>query len=363
MLIAGIMTGTSLDAIDVAVCNVGYSEGALHITLVTHTQAPYPDSVLASVTAALAGTASMSELSALPFRLARAFADVVAGMDVKGLELLAVHGQTVWHEPPHSTWQMVSAPALASLSGVPVVADFRSADVALGGQGAPLVPVFDHATLVSDVPRVALNVGGMANITLLPANARREEVRAFDTGPGNVLIDAVCRMSFGKRFDDQGTFAESGVVIPRALSELKQHPFFSAEPPKSTGRELFGQVMAEDLWKRYSHPSIPAEDLVATLTELTAWSVTDHVQRYQPETRELVVSGGGAYNRFLLRRIEAMLPGIRVMTSSELGIPIAAKEAMAFAYLGWLTWHNLPGNLPSVTGASREAVLGSISKT
>ncbi len=365
MVVAGIMTGTSVDAIDVAVCQITAVEEHHQIRLLRYTQAPYPPHVEELVQTALAGKATLAHLTRLPFDLAHAYADALQGAlaDV-GVRpaLIAVHGQTLWHEPPHGTWQAFSAPALAARTGYPVVADFRAADVALGGQGAPLVPMFDLAVFRSTQATVVLNIGGMANVTLLPEQAREENVRAFDTGPGNVLIDAICQKTFGKRFDANGSIAAAGRIIPRALEQLQQHPYFSFPPPKSTGREFFGAALAEELWKSYAHPSVPGEDLVTTVTELTAWSIADHIQRYQPDTRTVITSGGGVHNNYLMHRLGQRLPGINIISSEEAGVHPDAKEAMAFAYLGWRTWHGMHGNLPSVTGASRTVQLGSITK-
>ena len=230
----------------------------------------------------------------------------------------------------------------------------------MGGQGAPLVPIFDHAFLKGSVDRIALNIGGMANITLLPTDGSIDSLRAFDTGPGNILIDAACRFTFGKRFDEGGMFARAGKVIDELFDAMKTHPFFADEPPKSTGREQFNDTLVETLHNRYVQQALPAEDFIATMTEVTAWSIADHVQRYQPSTRELIVSGGGVHNSFLLERLRSHLPDVSIRSSSEVGIDPDAKEAMCFAYLAWLTLMRRLGNVPSVTGARASAILGSI---
>lgn len=365
MLIAGIMTGTSLDAIDVAICDI-QPKGSRHsVTLVYFFSAPYPDHVLELVKGALADATSVNSLAALQFELAHAFAAAVQQAESNArvqVEAVAVHGQTLWHEPPLCTWQAGNGAALSALLNRPVVHDFRSADVALGGQGAPLVPIFDYAMFANDVNRIALNIGGMANVTLLPAGCREDAVRAFDTGPGNVLINAVCKQSFGKHYDNGGRIARAGQVIPHALVTLRAHPFFAAEPPKSTGREIFGDEMASNLWRTYAHPSAPSEDLVTTLTELTAWSIADHIHRFMDDCTEIIVSGGGSYNTFLLERLASYLPTVKISTSTDYGVDVQAKEAMAFAYLGYRTLHDLHGNIPTVTGATKKVVLGSISR-
>lgn len=371
MIVAGIMTGTSLDAIDVAICDISL-EGDRHaVTLLSFTSAPYPEDVAELIHAALNGTATMEQLSDLPFLLSRAYADALTPFHpstLPPLTLIGIHGQTLWHHPPISTWQGASGPALSALLNLPVVHDFRSADVALGGQGAPLVPIFDRAVFSSETEdRVALNIGGMANITLLPNNRKTEQpnnrignVRAFDTGPGNVLIDAICKRTFGTKYDPNGKFARAGMINQRALEAMMAHPYFAMEPPKSTGREVFNDAMADELYRKYAHPSVPSEDLIATVTELTAWSICDHIRRYQPSTSEVIVSGGGVHNSFLMDRLRTHLPKMRFTSSADHGVDPDAKEAMCFAYLAALTWHGLPGNLPSVTGASRAVVLGSI---
>lgn len=366
MIVAGVMTGTSVDAIDVAICRFPTDPTLpFSVELLYYSQTPYSPELQAAVTRALSGESSLEELALLPFDLARAFANSVkSAMNASALvpDVVGVHGQTLWHCPPRATWQSVSGPALSALLGLPVVYDFRSADVALGGQGAPLVPMFDLALFRSSKPRVALNIGGMANVTLLPPDGYHGMVKAFDTGPGNILINSICRLSFGKQFDEDGKIAASGIVLERALNELQSMEYFRESPPKSTGREVFGEDLAERMWKRYSHPSIPAEDLVTTVTELTAWSIADHILRYHPETTEVIVSGGGVHNTFLMNRIQSLLSGINVVSSSFYGLNPDAKEAAAFAYLAWLTWHQQPGNLPSVTGATARVVLGSIAR-
>ncbi len=366
MLIAGLMTGTSLDGIDVAVCDVD-DDG---VRLRSFATSPYSEATFNLVTLALNGEASTLELCDLPFALATDYATAITAIldtelanDTRTkLDAVGIHGQTIWHNPPRSTWQAGSGSALAALIGVPVVHDFRAADVAVGGQGAPLVPIFDWLSLRSDTKdRVALNIGGMANITLLPHDGQLESLRAFDTGPGNILIDSAAMQTFGKRYDDGGSIAAAGRIIPSLLEHVKTLPFFALDPPKSTGRELFNDAFVSELHRRFQHPSAPSEDFVTTLTEVVAWSIADHITRLQPSTQELVCSGGGVHNTFLMQRLAHYLPNVRIMNTDEFAIPADAKEAMCFAYLAWLTLHGLPGNVPSVTGASRRVVLGSIS--
>jgi len=363
MLIAGIMTGTSLDAIDVAVCDIQHKGDRHSVSLVAFSSHPYADETIAMIRAAVAEQASMQDLCDIPFALARDYAAALAEhCAAHPIEAVAIHGQTLWHHPPVSTWQAASGPALSALINLPVISNFRDADVALGGQGAPLVPVFDAATLASDHDVVALNIGGMANITILPATDDHAAVRAFDTGPGNVWIDAAARITFGMSFDANGATARAGVVVASFFEELKRLPYFSAEPPKSTGREMFSEAEARQLITRYAHPSAPLEDVVTTMTELTAWSIADHIRRYAPSTTEIVASGGGVRNSYLMERLAYHCAEQTLNTSVRVHPHAQAKEAMAFAYLGWLTLNSLPGNLPSVTGARRSAVLGTVAR-
>lgn len=367
MVVAGIMTGTSVDAIDIAVCEI-LEEGDRHaISLLSFSSAPFEEDLRESIMGAINGQASMEELSDLPFRLASAIgtaAGAHAAQHGRRPDFYAVHGQTLWHHPPTSTWQALSGPALSAILCAPVVHDFRSADVAVGGQGAPLVPIYDHAAYGNshhDV--VSLNIGGMANMSILKAGGAADDVIAFDSGPGNAWIDAAARITFGKSIDAGGAIARSGRSLPPMLAEMQTIPYFAASPPKSTGRELFRLEELKRLITRYSHPSAPLEDVVTTVTELTAWSIADHLQRYAPSAPEVMISGGGSQNVYLVERIRALCQQTGLDRRVIVDPLWAEKEAMAFAYLGWRTWRGLPGNIPSVTGATRPVVLGTIART
>lgn len=366
MLVTGIMTGTSVDAIDLATCDIESKGGRHAVSLRSFTSSPFSDDLRELILCCMAGQASIEELSDLPFALARAYAScfeehcIAHGVQP---ELIAVHGQTLWHHPPVSTWQSASGPALSALTHLPVVSDFRSADVAVGGQGAPLVPMYDHTVYGSDdISRVALNIGGMANMTVLPAGGAIEPLIAFDCGPGNVWMDHAARITYGKRYDSNGSIARAGRVLTPMLAEMKSSPYFIADPPKSTGRELFTTSELQRLVTKYSHPSSPLEDVLTTVTELTAWAISDHIMRYAADCHELIISGGGSQNTYLVERIGTQLleAGSRCRVTVD---PLwAEKEAMAFAYLGWRTLHGLAGNVPSVTGAQRPVILGTIAR-
>jgi len=263
-----------------------------------------------------------------------------------------------------STLQIAEEAVIAEVIGAPVVADFRTADVAVGGQGAPLVPMVDYLLLRDGREgRVALNIGGIANVTVIPARARPEDVFGFDTGPGNMVTDALVRhVTRGKkRYDASGRFAARGAVVEPLLSELLRLPFFRQRPPKSAGREQFGAWFVEKYFLR--HSGAGSSDLLRTATELTARTISDALERFvfpRVKIHRLIVSGGGAHNRFLLQRLKDLLPQLFLTLSDDFGLPVDAKEAIAFAVLADRTMHGLPGNLPSVTGAHRAVILGKL---
>ena len=359
--VVGIMTGTSLDGIDIASCII--EDGSPErIVLDAFSTLPYPEELLEQVRFALDHPCTAAQVLHVDMQLAHAYADAVRAVaGSQAIDAVGMHGQTMWHEPPVGTWQAGNATALAALLGVPVVADMRTTDVVLGGQGAPLVPLFDQTVFGGQMHHVAaLNIGGMANVTSLPPTASTAPITAFDTGPGNVLIDAAARMLFGKQRDDDGAIASAGRVIPRLLDDLLQHPFVQQAPPKSTGRETFTDTTMTELIRRYGHGSIPSEDVVATITEFTARSIADQIPRFLPDATTVIVSGGGVHNTWLMTRLQALLAPRTVVRSDIMGIPSDAKEAMCWAFLAWRTMAGRPGNVPTVTGASRAAVLGTI---
>jgi anhydro-N-acetylmuramic acid kinase len=278
------------------------------------------------------------------------------------LSFLAFHGQTIWHQPPVVSWQLGEPAVLAERFGVPVIANFRARDVAAGGQGAPLVPVADVLLFGNpEAPRVLLNLGGMANLTYVRRRAMEDGAFAFDTGPGVAVLDAVARLvDSSLPYDRDGRLARRGKVHEDLVADLLQDPFFAAEPPKSTGRERFGRPYAELL-----HARAPGPDGVATAVALTARSVAGAIARWVPERPEIVVSGGGTHHPELMERLAQALEGAwdqvpRITLFDQLFFPGDAKEAVAFALLGYLTLHGQPGNLPAATGARGARVLGCV---
>jgi anhydro-N-acetylmuramic acid kinase len=380
------MTGTSIDGVDAAV--VEFSADAAHgrhaLRLLAHLTKAFPDGV-AERLAALAGSQGIStaDVSLANAGLAAIYAEAVrevcsqAGVNVEALDGVGTHGQTIWHQPQpaafglpgvRSTLQIGSPSALAQHLGVTVVGDFRTADVALGGQGAPLAPMFDYEFLRRDDENVvALNLGGIANITIMAARAQERDVIAFDTGPSNLLIDAATLKFFGKRYDAGGTIGLAGRTLPRLLEALKEEPYIIQSPPKSTGRELFNAEYLERALKFTYFDAQPAEDVVRTVTEFTAWSIAENIRRFAVDTKfannlptRIIASGGGIHNRCLMTALAEQVPAMTLTTTEEMGIPADAKEAMFFAYFAYRTLGGLHSNLPSVTGASKEAVLGAI---
>ena len=381
-LAVGLISGTSLDGIDAALVRISGQAGRPRVDLLAFHTFPYPARLRRQLLQLAGGEAvSTAALSEINFRLGALFGRAVERLcrrqrvKLSSLHCIGSHGQTIFHQGrssggrkgprhPASTLQLGEPSLIAARCGVTTVADFRPTDMGLGGQGAPLVPLVDY--LLFAHPRlgtVALNIGGIANITVIPRGGRQEDVVGFDTGPGNMVIDALVRRhTRGKQnFDRNGRIASHGFVIPQVLKKCLSHSFLRLRPPKSAGREQFGADFVGKILKAgASHRS---QDLIATATELTVVTIVEALKRFVlPRTPvdRLIVSGGGAHNRHLMRRLGEMLPGTRLQQSHEFGIPEDAKEAIAFALLAERTLKGLPGNLPAVTGATRPAILGKV---
>ena len=410
MIVAGVMSGTLADGINVALVRVGVARdsgfgrsasdtgvrgrGPLRlplragprqtIKLLGHAEYSYPAKVRAAVLSAMnANQASVADLARLNFLLGELYADAVLATErqfrVKA-DLVGCHGQTLYHQGEAqaflgrkiaATWQTGEAAVIAARVGVPVVSDFRPADVAAGGKGAPLVPYLDYLLFRDPkIGRIVQNIGGIANLTAIPAGADASEVFAFDTGPGNMVIDAVTEALFGRAFDRGGKIAGSGEVLESVLEAMLRRNFFKAKPPKTAGREEFGREFVGEFLRQCR--GARKEDVVATATALTARSIADAVRRFVMQKsgaaaknpfREMILSGGGARNTTLVGMLaDSLAPlGIQLRFSDELGLPSEAKEAVAFAVLAYETWHQRASNVPSATGAQRAVVLGKIS--
>ncbi len=406
MIVAGVMSGTSADGINVALVRIsdemrsgsrgkrsagtgnrrqarpGHTDLCRTIKLLSHAEYSYPAKVRATVLSAMnADLANVADLSRLNFLLGELYADAVLATQrqfrVKA-ELVGCHGQTLYHQgDPQSylgrkvvaTWQTGEAAVIAARVGVPVVSDFRPADMAAGGKGAPLVPYLDYLLFRDRAfGRIVQNIGGIANLTAIPAGADASRVFAFDTGPGNMVIDAVMESLFGQPFDRGGQIAASGDVLEPVIGSMLLRKFFRTKPPKTAGREEFGREFVREFLRECGNAS--KQDIVATATALTARTIAEAVRRFvvvrssvKRSFREMILSGGGVRNATLVRMLgEELAPlKIRLRFSDEFGLPSEAKEAVAFAVLAFETWHRRTSNIPSATGAKQAAVLGKIS--
>jgi anhydro-N-acetylmuramic acid kinase len=418
LLVLGLMSGTSADAIDVALARVSGRPPDLRPRLLAHTSIKFPTAVRKEILRlAEQRPISAGELSQLNFRLGEVFAEAVLAackqfrVPAKKIALIGSHGQTIFHQgvpvhylgrPTASTLQIGEPSIIAARIGITTIADFRPADIALGGQGAPLVPYADYLLFChARLGRVCLNLGGIANITVLPAAAQPSQIFAFDTGPANMLIDAlVSHFTDGRqRYDKNAAIARTGHSNPALVDELLRDPYLKQTPPKSTGREYYGRAYVENLLAAgRKHKAKPA-DLIRAATIFTALSVVDALNRFvlpRHKMDELIISGGGARNPLILAQLAAALSNpqptqlqmavgapnavsvrptqpkthrpatqrntpIEILTSAKLGVPEQAKEAFAFALMAYETFHQRPANLPSATGASGSAILGKIS--
>jgi anhydro-N-acetylmuramic acid kinase len=362
------MSGTSLDGIDAALVEIDHGS----VRLVAFEVRPYAHGERQRLLDVVYGDASVRDVTLLHTQVGEWSAEAVrlvlesAGVEPSELSFVASHGQTVWHEPARATLQIGCAHTIAERIGARVVHDFRSRDVAAGGQGAPLVPLADAMLFGSaDHGRALLNVGGMANVTWVPRLGALDGVMAFDTGPGVAVIDAVTRLvDPSVSFDRNGDRAAAGVARDSVVEEILRLPFFAAPPPKSTGREVFGDAFAEQLVRRVRalDPSTSDDDAVATALGLTVRSIADQLDRWLPSgpQPDLLVSGGGARNPVLMQRLADRLDGWDVRRFDEEFFDGDAKEAVAFAYLGWRALLGEPGNVPAATGAKGPRVLGSV---
>jgi anhydro-N-acetylmuramic acid kinase len=416
LLILGLMSGTSADGIEAALVRVsglppkGGAPPNLNSKLLNHTTLAMPQPIRKKILQIAEGTPfPAAEISQLNFRLGQLFAEAALAACKKfrispnRLDLIASHGQTIFHQgqpvpflgkPTRSTLQIADGSIIANLTGVTTISDFRPADVAVGGQGAPLVPFADYLLYRHEkLGRVALNLGGIANVTVIPARARPQDVFAFDTGPANILLDAlVSHFTRGRqRFDKNAALARRGHLNNALIYRLMKDPYLKLRPPKSTGRELFGARYVKDLLTFARKHDIRPAELLYTVTYFTAESVVDALRRFvlpKHKISQLIVSGGGAHNPLLMSQLKTLLKmdsssptrhlpalskaegplvtrhfssSIEVLPSSQLSIPTEAKEALAFALLAHETFHHRSSNLPSATGAHRPAILGKIS--
>lgn len=383
--VVGMMSGTSVDGVDAALVEIGGKETAPGVKLLAFRNTPFPKEVREGIfTLFKPATATVDKVGAMNFLLGQIYAQAAleviraAGLTPGEVDLIGSHGQTIWHAPAEEqywgrpvryTVQIGEGAVIAQETGITTVSDFRVADMAAGGQGAPLVPFSEYLLYRREEECILLqNIGGIGNMTVMPAAARPEEVYAFDTGPGNMIIDAVIsHLTGGKQsYDAGGAMAARGRVNGELLARLRKEPYYALPLPKTTGRELFGTQYTAGILEWAREHKVSDEDLLATVTDLTAWSIEDAYRRYVlPKHRavELVVGGGGGYNKTLLGFLSARFAplGILVRTQEDLGWNSDAKEAVAFALMADCCVRERPNTLPSVTGAKRPVVMGKIS--
>ncbi len=370
------MSGTSADGVDAAVVDIDRGK----IRLLTFEMFSYPAALRRQILSLCRPeTARLEDICHYNFVLGEVFADAViklcskSGISQNSIDLVGSHGQTIYHNPRgkqygrtmiRSTLQIGEPSVIAQRTGITTVADFRPRDMAAGGEGAPLVPYADHILYGhKQLNRAVQNIGGIANVTFLPGDCKQNDIIAFDTGPGNMIIDGVVRlMSEGKRhYDRSGKMAAQGMVDKTFLNEMLRHPFFRRHPPKSTGREEFGTPFAEQIYQRGAKKGLGDADIVAIVTAFTARSIAQSYRRFLPVMPdEIILCGGGAHNETLVEMLRSELSEVKMLSTDDFGISVDAKEAVSFAILAWATIKGLTNNVPGATGAEQPVVLGKI---
>ncbi|WP_231495758.1 anhydro-N-acetylmuramic acid kinase [Paucisalibacillus sp. EB02] len=378
----GIMSGTSLDGIDVAVVKISEEEENVQLELTHFDSIPYSAEVKQEILELCdPAKANIQMISSMNMLLGRLYGEAAltvikaSGLQPEDIAFISSHGQTIFHQPEAitigihnvtSTLQIGDISTIAEQTGITTVGDFRTRDMAVGGQGAPLVPYADYLLFRDkEIGRVLVNIGGITNLTILPANGNEDLVKAYDTGPGNMIMDYFAkRITNGKQgYDKNGELASGGKVIHDWLEDLLNEPYYALEPPKSTGRELFGEEYASSLWDTADKLAISLVDRIATVTKLTAVTLTDQIKLHleSANIQEVFISGGGCYNPTLMREIESGLPtDIKLRKMDEIGMPADAKEAMVFALLGYQYLNKRTNNFPPATGAKRKVMLGKV---
>ena len=375
MLAVGLMSGTSLDGVDTVLCEISGQDESTKVKQLYFKTYDIPESLRTKIRKCCSRELIPVDLiCSLNFELGYLFADSVkslckdANVKLEDLSFIASHGQTIFHIPkPYddyvpSTLQIGEAAIIANECKTKVISNFRVMDMAVGGEGAPLVPYSETLLYSEENQAVALqNIGGIGNVTVLPKKGDTKKVIAFDTGPGNMMIDEAVRTFYGKKYDTDGYYARQGNLISSLAAELKEHPYFNLEIPKTTGREMFGEHFTKSILEKYH--SCEPNDLIHTFTWFTAYSIAYHYKKYlisEYGLKKCIIGGGGAYNSYLLELIRNEIPEVTVMTQEEHGFSSEAKEALAFVILGNQTYHRRPSNVPSATGAKKSVILGQI---
>lgn len=374
--VAGLMSGTSADGVDAAITDINTD----NVKVLTFDTFAYPADLRNNILELCRGkSCSVADISNLNFAIGEVFAESViklckkSGIKLNSIDLIGSHGQTIYHNPKgkrfgkkivRSTLQIGEPSVIAYRTGIKTVADFRPKDMAANGQGAPLVPFADYFLFRDKkVNRAIQNIGGIANVTYLPANCKPQDIIAFDTGPGNMIIDRMISIiTKGKqKFDRNGKLAAKGKIDKKTLNNLLGHPYFKISPPKSTGREEFGNSYFVPLYKNLKKKKISSENILATLTAFTAISIAQAYQRFLPRMPdEVILCGGGARNRTLVKMLKQELGKTKIILSDELGINCDAKEAISFAILAYASINGIANNIPNATGAKQPLVLGKI---
>lgn len=374
-LVVGLMSGTSLDGVDAALVDIQGVGETTKVQLLHFYQGTIPQNLKEEIKQAMdPGKSGIDLICSLNFKLGYWFADAVktvcreARISLGQVDLIGSHGQTLYHQPQNegnllkSTLQLGEAALIAYETETLVVSNFRSMDLAAGGEGAPLVPYVDYLLYRSNRHRALQNIGGIGNVTVLPALCSLDDVIGSDTGPGNMMIDELCLQLVNEPYDHEGRIAATGKVHLPLLQELLEHPFITKKPPKTTGREAFGKAFVDELLMKWGSQLSP-QDLIATATQFTASSIAHHYKNFILRTQPLddvIIGGGGAENRTLVRKIQEELPMCKVLVQEDLGFSSHAKEAIAFAVLANETVHRSGGNVPKATGARRRVVLGQL---
>lgn len=375
MLAVGLMSGTSLDGVDAVLCDIQGVDTQTTVKQIAFDTYPLPENLREKIALCCENkSVTAGHICSLNFEIGLLFAQAVKNICQKGnvctkdLAFVASHGQTLYHIPKDtseyvaSTLQIGEPAIIAQQCGCLVISNFRTKDMAWSGEGAPLVPFSEYILYRDQYHSVGLqNIGGIGNVTIIPANAGLDDIYAFDTGPGNMMIDYAMQVLYKKPFDNHGKIAQKGKLIPTLQKELIKHPYMSQKPPKSTGREMFGVPYTDYLLKKYSMYSM--EDLVATLTWFTSWSIAESYRKFvlpKDSLYEVILGGGGAHNLAIQNFLKQELDSIHIVTQEEKGFSSDAKEAIAFVILGNQTLHRKPSNVPSATGAKQSAILGQI---
>lgn len=375
MYCVGLMSGTSLDGIDAALVKISGYGLDTHVELIEFDTYKIPLEIKDEIKkACLNNSPSTALICSLNFKLGYLFSDAVknickkANISTDELEFVATHGQTIYHIPKSienyipSTLQIGEPSIIAYESNVKVISNFRTMDMAAGGEGAPLVPYSEFILYGGRGENIALqNIGGIGNVTVIPAVKDMREIYAFDTGPGNMMIDEACSKLFGVSYDENGDIAKSGKLCETLMEELKSHPYINLKPPKTTGREDFGEQFVNDILEKYKN--IPSEDIITTFTEYTAYTIVENYKKFilpNIKLNKVIIGGGGAHNKTLVSLIQKGLENVKVFTQDELGFSSDAKEAIAFAVLGNETLNYSCSNVPTATGAKENVILGNI---